>query len=178
MFLEVETIVFTDELDVGCEREKTQRCLQGVWPGCLKEWSCLLQTCLRLCGQSRLWGKSGVQLGSVKLKTHIKRRDADAQRAFGVQRRGLGWGCISEIWEEAKEEKHSRILVESPWPRRWGFRRQAGAAPWQFGFHGSVRAMEEWALGAPQGPSSDFYILKAKAVSLILSLSSFYNIII
>lgn len=35
--MEVEAAVFTDELDVGCEREKTQKCLQGVWPGACEE---------------------------------------------------------------------------------------------------------------------------------------------
>ena len=71
-----------------------------------------------------------------------------------------------------KEEKDSRILVESPWPRRWGFRRQAGTAPWQFGFHGGVRAVGERALGALQG--REFRFLRSEGGSRITDLEPFF----
>lgn len=121
-------------------------------------------------------GQIRVQLGPVKLKTCIQHRGADTQRAPGVQRRGLGWGCIWEkIWEEGKEEKHSRILVEKSLASKMGFQETGRGALWQIGFHG-FRALGEQALGAPRG--RDFRFLHSKGESLILSLSSFYDIII
>lgn len=122
---------------------------------------------------------AGVQLGPVKLKTHTQHGSADAGKAAGVPRRGLGWdvfGRRSGRKERRRNAPESRW--KSPWPPRWDFGRQGGAAPWQFVFHGGFRALGEHALGVHGGRDLRFSHLKGKAISLILSLSSFYNIII
>lgn len=66
-----------------------------------------------------------------------------------------------KIWEGGKEE-HPRILVESPWPRRWGLGRQGGAAPCVvtlcehalWGSSALAEALGKRTAGAPRGPQS------------------------